>query len=128
MNSSSPLQGGTMRRARAWRLPIAVGALLLAATGTAVITTAGGNSAHHGAQEALSTVSRPNHHKKHGRAGPAGIHMNGGPKVHVQLRPRAGGGLLFDLDTGHVLWSHDPFVVRPIASLTKIMTAVLVVE
>src|SRR5205085_6590667 len=54
--------------------------------------------------------------------------MKGGPKVHVKLRPRAAGGLLFDLDTGHVLWSHDPLTVRPIASLTKIMTAILVAE
>ncbi|MBI5106388.1 MAG: D-alanyl-D-alanine carboxypeptidase, partial [Solirubrobacterales bacterium] len=37
-------------------------------------------------------------------------------------------GLLFDLDTGQVLWRRLPTRVLPIASLTKMMTALLVVE
>ena len=37
-------------------------------------------------------------------------------------------GLLFDLDTGRVLWRRQPERVLPIASLTKMMTALLVVE
>jgi D-alanyl-D-alanine carboxypeptidase len=41
-------------------------------------------------------------------------------------RPR--GGLLFDLDTGRVLWQQHPLRELPIASLTKMMTALLVVE
>jgi D-alanyl-D-alanine carboxypeptidase (penicillin-binding protein 5/6) len=36
--------------------------------------------------------------------------------------------LLADLDTGHVLFSKDPTVPRPIASVTKIMTALLTLE
>jgi serine-type D-Ala-D-Ala carboxypeptidase (penicillin-binding protein 5/6) len=36
--------------------------------------------------------------------------------------------LLFDLDTGQVLWRRYPDRVLPIASLTKMMTALLVVE
>jgi serine-type D-Ala-D-Ala carboxypeptidase (penicillin-binding protein 5/6) len=47
----------------------------------------------------------------------------------VRLRfshpPRS--GLLFDLDTGQVLWRHQPEKVLPIASLTKMMTALIVV-
>jgi serine-type D-Ala-D-Ala carboxypeptidase (penicillin-binding protein 5/6) len=39
--------------------------------------------------------------------------------------PRA--GLLFDLDTGRVLWRHNPSEALPIASLTKMMTALLIV-
>jgi serine-type D-Ala-D-Ala carboxypeptidase (penicillin-binding protein 5/6) len=35
-------------------------------------------------------------------------------------------GLLFDLDTGRVLWRRDPERVLPIASLTKMMTALVV--
>lgn len=35
-------------------------------------------------------------------------------------------GLLFDLDTGEVLWRRDPERVLPMASLTKMMTALLV--
>ncbi|HMJ33206.1 MAG TPA: D-alanyl-D-alanine carboxypeptidase family protein [Baekduia sp.] len=40
--------------------------------------------------------------------------------------PRA--GLLFDLDTGRVLWRKDPTRVLPIASVTKMMTALVVVD
>jgi D-alanyl-D-alanine carboxypeptidase (penicillin-binding protein 5/6) len=40
--------------------------------------------------------------------------------------PRA--GLLFNLTTGQVLWQRNPYVRLPIASLTKMMTALLTVE
>ena len=40
--------------------------------------------------------------------------------------PRA--GLLFNLDTGQVLWQHDPHLRLRIASLTKMMTALLAVR
>jgi D-alanyl-D-alanine carboxypeptidase (penicillin-binding protein 5/6) len=48
----------------------------------------------------------------------------------VQIRfghqPRA--GLLFDLDTGQVLWRRNPTRILPIASVTKIMTALVVAD
>jgi D-alanyl-D-alanine carboxypeptidase len=47
-------------------------------------------------------------------------------RVTFKHPPR--GGLLFDLDTGEVLWRHQPDRVLPIASLTKMMTALLVVD
>jgi D-alanyl-D-alanine carboxypeptidase len=37
-------------------------------------------------------------------------------------------GLVFDVRTGQVLWQRDPIRVLPIASLTKIMTALVVSE
>lgn len=37
-------------------------------------------------------------------------------------------GLVFDVNTGRVLWRRNPLEVMPIASLTKLMTALLVVE
>ena len=52
------------------------------------------------------------------------------PRDSVQIRfkrpPRS--ALLFDLDTGRVLWRRDPTRVLPIASLTKMMTALVVAE
>jgi D-alanyl-D-alanine carboxypeptidase (penicillin-binding protein 5/6) len=52
------------------------------------------------------------------------------PRDAVQIKfkrpPRA--ALLFDLDTGRVLWRRDPTRVLPIASLTKMMTALVVAE
>jgi D-alanyl-D-alanine carboxypeptidase (penicillin-binding protein 5/6) len=48
--------------------------------------------------------------------------------VHVRFGRQPRSGLLFDLDTGEVLWRRLPDRVLPIASLTKMMTALLVVQ
>jgi serine-type D-Ala-D-Ala carboxypeptidase (penicillin-binding protein 5/6) len=45
-------------------------------------------------------------------------------RVRFHRPPRA--GLLFDLDTGKVLWRRNPSRILPIASLTKMMTALIV--
>jgi D-alanyl-D-alanine carboxypeptidase (penicillin-binding protein 5/6) len=81
---------------------------------------------HHGtAEAAVRHVARP---KPKRAAGPPGIHFparNVIP-IHFGAPPRA--GLLFSLDSGEVLWSTSPFERVPIASLTKIMSAILIVE
>jgi serine-type D-Ala-D-Ala carboxypeptidase (penicillin-binding protein 5/6) len=46
--------------------------------------------------------------------------------VAFKRPPRS--GLLFDLDTGEVLWRRLPTRILPIASLTKMMTALIVVQ
>ena len=46
--------------------------------------------------------------------------------VRFEHAPRA--GLLFDLSTGRVLWRRNPSTVLPIASLTKMMTALVVAD
>ena len=46
--------------------------------------------------------------------------------LRFKHEPRA--GLLFDLDTGQVLWRRLPTRILPIASLTKMMTALVVVS
>jgi serine-type D-Ala-D-Ala carboxypeptidase (penicillin-binding protein 5/6) len=57
-----------------------------------------------------------------------GIPLTGVDAFHVDLRRPPRAGLVFDLDSGDVLWRRRPLRVVPIASLTKIMTALLVVE
>ena len=47
-------------------------------------------------------------------------------RLHFKRAPRS--GLLFDVDTGRVLWRHRPTRVLPIASLTKMMTALVVAD
>jgi serine-type D-Ala-D-Ala carboxypeptidase (penicillin-binding protein 5/6) len=47
-------------------------------------------------------------------------------RLRFHRQPRS--GLLFDLDTGEVLWRRLPNRVLPIASLTKMMTALIVVQ
>jgi D-alanyl-D-alanine carboxypeptidase (penicillin-binding protein 5/6) len=46
----------------------------------------------------------------------------------VYLYPSPAAGLAFDLTSGRVLWRDGATKVRPIASLTKLMTALLAVE
>jgi serine-type D-Ala-D-Ala carboxypeptidase (penicillin-binding protein 5/6) len=48
-------------------------------------------------------------------------------RVRLAFKRPPRSGLVFDLDTGHVLWRRLPDRVLPIASLTKMMTALLVV-
>jgi D-alanyl-D-alanine carboxypeptidase len=48
--------------------------------------------------------------------------------VHVAFSDPPRAGLLFNLSTGQVLWELNPYVRLPIASLTKMMTALIAVE
>jgi D-alanyl-D-alanine carboxypeptidase (penicillin-binding protein 5/6) len=56
------------------------------------------------------------------------IPLTGVDAFHVPLRRPPRAALVFDLDSGDVLWRRRPLRVLPMASLTKIMTALLVVE
>ena len=49
-------------------------------------------------------------------------------QVQVQLSLPLRSGLLFDVQTGRVLWERAPQATLPIASVTKIMTAQIVVQ
>ncbi len=51
-----------------------------------------------------------------------------GERVRVRLRKRPAAGMVFDVRTGRVLWARRPRARRPIASLTKMMTAILVAD
>ena len=46
--------------------------------------------------------------------------------VHYRLKHPPAAGILFDVKTGEVLWERRPRLERPIASLTKMMTALMV--
>jgi serine-type D-Ala-D-Ala carboxypeptidase (penicillin-binding protein 5/6) len=56
------------------------------------------------------------------------VPLGGVDAFHVRLRKPPRAGLVFDVDTGDVLWRRRPLTVLPMASLTKIMTALLAVE
>ena len=47
---------------------------------------------------------------------------------YLYLHPAPAAGIAFDLDSGRVLWRRGATRVRPIASLTKLMTGLLAVE
>ena len=128
------LQGGTRRRpGRARRLALVLLALLSiggAAAGIFMVaSTEGGDKAgeRRAAQAAptdpVETPSRPE------TKVPPGISLVGPNAFNVRLKsgkPRA--ALVFDLKTGRVLYKRQPTRKMPMASLTKIMTALVVVD
>jgi serine-type D-Ala-D-Ala carboxypeptidase (penicillin-binding protein 5/6) len=59
---------------------------------------------------------------------PLAVKLDARDKVRLRFGHQPRSGLLFDLDTGEVLWRHEPERVLPIASLTKMMTALIVVS
>lgn len=61
-------------------------------------------------------------------APPPGIDLFASRPLRVNFRHPPRAGVVFDLRTGQVLWARNPLKRLPIASLTKIMTAILVVE
>jgi serine-type D-Ala-D-Ala carboxypeptidase (penicillin-binding protein 5/6) len=50
------------------------------------------------------------------------------PPVRVEFARNPRAGILFDVDTGEVLWERHPDRRLPIASLTKMLTALIIVE
>src|SRR3954447_5309512 len=59
---------------------------------------------------------------------PAQAALAGVDAFHLTFHDPPRAGILFDVTTGEVLWRRNPLTVTPIASLTKIMTALLTVE
>lgn len=60
---------------------------------------------------------------------PLAVQLAGAPDLlRTEFRKPPRSGLLFDIDSGRVLWRHRPERVLPIASLTKMMTALVVVD
>ena len=48
--------------------------------------------------------------------------------VRVRMKRPPAAGILFDVDSGRVLWQRHPRALHPMASLTKMMTALLIAE
>jgi D-alanyl-D-alanine carboxypeptidase (penicillin-binding protein 5/6) len=57
-----------------------------------------------------------------------GIGVPGRDSVHIVFHHPPRAAVLFDLTTGQVLWQRNPFLRLRIASLTKMMTALLTIE
>jgi D-alanyl-D-alanine carboxypeptidase (penicillin-binding protein 5/6) len=131
----APLSGGRRRR-RPIQL-VATAILLLAPLAVAAAAylafasdDAGGGApalpiAAHTPPVGHGSGSRP---AGHDGKPPPGVKLDQVDAFHVDLRKPPRAGLVFDVDSGDVLWRHDPLRVLPIASLTKIMTALIVVD
>jgi serine-type D-Ala-D-Ala carboxypeptidase (penicillin-binding protein 5/6) len=130
------LQGGKLRRRRRWpalgALAVVIGALWLilaprtgehpharAAVATPTPTAATGALTDTGTAPLAGGGTAP---------GPLAVQLDGPDLIHVGFKTPPRAGLLFDLDTGRVLWRRNPVRILPIASLTKMMTALVVVD
>jgi D-alanyl-D-alanine carboxypeptidase len=129
------LQGGRRRRRRRW--PVVV---LLALTAAVTLLLAGraGDPEAPRPRAAVAEAPAPGPLLDSGTAPLAGGGTAPSPlavrlddprdTVPVRFKRPPAAGLLFDIDSGRVLWRHRPERVLPIASLTKMMTALVAVE
>jgi serine-type D-Ala-D-Ala carboxypeptidase (penicillin-binding protein 5/6) len=122
------LQGGRRRR-RPVGLPLLVVLAAVALVVAAVFALRGDDKP--GGHVAATTPSRMPLPAGGGGTAPAppgvGLGDTADP-VRLAFHDQPRSGLLFDVDTGRVLWRQDPTRVLPIASLTKMMTALVVVD
>jgi D-alanyl-D-alanine carboxypeptidase len=128
------LQGGTRRRPGRVRRAFTVLLTLLALAGAAgavvwVASTQGDRSGSGGAATSVFSPDAAEAPSRPGTVVPPGISMSGPNAFDIRFKsgkPRA--ALVFDLKTGRVLYKRMPTKRLPIASLTKIMTALIVVD
>jgi D-alanyl-D-alanine carboxypeptidase (penicillin-binding protein 5/6) len=123
-------QGGRRRRRRRlWPLLTLLAAL--AAAAALVLSVREEHSAPHAAAPVRTPrATEPGLLEGSGTApAPLAVRLDD-PRdlLHVPFRKPPRSGLLFDLDTGRVLWRRNPGRVVRIASLTKMMTALVVTD
>jgi D-alanyl-D-alanine carboxypeptidase (penicillin-binding protein 5/6) len=146
---NSPLQGGSKRGA-AWEGPSfapraprggrvarrALGVLLGALAGVAAWLTFAVDRVEEGGRLGVLGAVLPGDQSgpSEGRAagggerGPGPLDFEADDRLHVDLSNPPAAGLVVDLDSGEVLWERRPRAQRPVASLTKVMTALLLAD
>ena len=114
-------------RVSPWRvLAVLVVAVVLAAVGFLVWRVWPLTDTGAGAIPAAPAVSSGGHASQSPSAGSSAMSDAGASKAAVP-GVRAAAGILVDARTGQVLWEHRAHAPRPVASLTKLMTALLAV-
>ena len=123
-----------MRRLAA-RLLIAGCAMAVCASAASCAAAPGGAIAQEGTHPAAQEAAHPADSLSAPITArvPASAHskMASGPVIDVVGAPQgvqAKSGILVDATTGQVLWAQDENTVRPIASITKVMTALVVIQ
>jgi serine-type D-Ala-D-Ala carboxypeptidase (penicillin-binding protein 5/6) len=126
------------RRRRRRIVGVALAIAVLAGAGLAMALARGSSASHHvGASARTATHAKPPERPAVSPAGlplahPAltltGLSDPAQDPVHIEFHHPPRAGLLFNLNTGQVLWQHNAEQRRPIASLTKMMTALIAVE
>jgi serine-type D-Ala-D-Ala carboxypeptidase (penicillin-binding protein 5/6) len=134
------------RRRRRRRIAIltALAVIILAVAGAMALANRTGEKSHNGAAASTSTTVKAEKAKAKPIATTArspiglplskpalalsGISTPQSDPVHIPFHHPPRAGLLFNLSTGKVLWQHNAYERVPIASLTKMMTALLTVR
>src|SRR5919108_6482838 len=101
-------------------------AAVIAVSVAACSSAAGGDSAHPAALHASPTATRPA-----ATPAPPRPTATASPEIQVTGAPggvKAKGAVLADAAAGQVLWGRSIDTERPMASVTKVMTALLVLE
>jgi serine-type D-Ala-D-Ala carboxypeptidase (penicillin-binding protein 5/6) len=129
---SSFLHGGRRRRRVGSRLALIAGLAALGAVGAAVYVVL--SERHNGSSRASEPAFLVPASRIHSSAEASLLRQPPAPRIRLggvdafrmgfRKPPRA--GIVFDVRTGEVLWRRQPQKVLPIASLTKVMTALLV--
>jgi D-alanyl-D-alanine carboxypeptidase (penicillin-binding protein 5/6) len=129
-------QGGRRRRRR--RAPAVLALLVLLGAGAAAVLLVADRRGDDGdraqAPRTRPPVTAPGDLEPLAGGGgtapsPLAVRLEqGGDPVRARFKHMPRSGLLFDVDTGRVLWRHQPTRVLPIASLTKLMTALVVAD
>jgi D-alanyl-D-alanine carboxypeptidase len=137
MSPYNLLQGGRRRRRRPGRV-LALLALLAAAAGVWALSLRGDDVGASGPSRSKTPSAVAEGLAGGGSVPPASngtapirlaINLDDPQdEVRVRFKHPASAALLFDLDTGNILWRREPTKVLPIASLTKMMTALVVAE
>src|SRR3954447_2277141 len=123
------------RRRRPWgRALLAV--IVLAVIGVVVFafTSNGGGSGSYARRAATTPahgggrtgIVHAAHHHPHPRPDYGRVAAPAAERVHVTFKRPPRSAILLDVRTGRVLWSYHPGIELAIASLTKMMTAVIV--
>jgi serine-type D-Ala-D-Ala carboxypeptidase (penicillin-binding protein 5/6) len=124
----SLLQGGRKRRRLSkWLVRLAI-VLVTAALGVGAWFLLKDDGGGEESQAPTTVGARPVKRTPHHPEPIPVIHMESGNAFRFSFARPPRAALLADLDSGEVLWRQRPYARLPIASLTKIMTALLVTE
>jgi serine-type D-Ala-D-Ala carboxypeptidase (penicillin-binding protein 5/6) len=119
------LEGGTIRRRRG-RVTAVVGALFaLGAAAAAWLVLSGAVSDRNATLDRAAEAADEDEPQV---VGPADVGLSEPDAFSLRFKQPPRAGLVFDLENGRVLWRHKPEKRVAMASLTKVMTALLVVE
>ena len=112
------------------RLRARIASLTLVAVGIGAVAACASTAAAQSPRSALTQTATPAA-RAPAQVSPSPLRPSASPAIEVTSAPRgvkAKGAVLADAVTGQVLWARAARTERPMASVTKVMTALLVLE